>query len=105
VWDTENVTGRGVLDGKTALVTGGSSGIGLATARAFAAEGAHVVIVGRDEARLQHAADAIGAGAWHIAADLAHASGTRHVAEVLASDASRYMTGAEVAVDGGLGQL
>lgn len=47
--------------GKTALVTGGSSGIGLAAAQAFAAEGARVIITGRDEAALAAAATAIGA--------------------------------------------
>lgn len=46
--------------GKTALVTGGSSGIGLAAAQAFAAEGARVIITGRDEAALAAAATAIG---------------------------------------------
>ena len=38
---------------KTVLVTGGSSGIGLAAAKAFAAEGARVVITGRDAATLE----------------------------------------------------
>jgi len=45
----------GQLDGKTALVTGGTSGIGLATAHRFAAEGAHVFITGRDQGRLDAA--------------------------------------------------
>ena len=37
------------LHGKVAVVTGGNSGIGLATARRFAAEGAHVFITGRPQ--------------------------------------------------------
>ncbi|AIF45973.1 SDR family oxidoreductase [Dyella japonica] len=45
---------------KTVLVTGGSSGIGLAAAKAYAAEGARVVITGRDAAALAQAAAAIG---------------------------------------------
>ena len=39
----------GQLDGKTALVTGGSSGIGLATAARLAAEGAFVFLTGRNQ--------------------------------------------------------
>ena len=51
----------GQLDGKTALVTGGTSGIGLATAKRLADEGAYVFITGRDRARLDEAAASIGA--------------------------------------------
>ncbi|OBJ82424.1 SDR family oxidoreductase [Mycobacterium sp. 1245852.3] len=51
----------GQLDGKTALVTGGTSGIGLATAQRFVDEGAYVFITGRDHARLDEAAASIGA--------------------------------------------
>jgi NAD(P)-dependent dehydrogenase (short-subunit alcohol dehydrogenase family) len=48
------------LEGKTALVTGGNSGIGLAIARRFAQEGARVFIAGRDQARLDAAVALIG---------------------------------------------
>ena len=46
----------GQLDGKTALVTGGTSGIGLASARRLAAEGATVFVTGRNQAKLDAAA-------------------------------------------------
>ncbi|QOY85902.1 SDR family NAD(P)-dependent oxidoreductase [Paludibaculum fermentans] len=45
------------LEGKIALITGGSSGIGLATAKDFAAEGAHVYITGRRQSELDRAVD------------------------------------------------
>ncbi|MFF4653147.1 SDR family NAD(P)-dependent oxidoreductase, partial [Streptomyces sp. NPDC001380] len=45
----------GQLEDRTAVVTGGTSGIGLATARRFAAEGAHVFITGRRQEALDAA--------------------------------------------------
>ncbi|HTR05179.1 MAG TPA: SDR family oxidoreductase [Paraburkholderia sp.] len=48
---------------KTVLVTGGTSGIGLAAAQAYAAEGARVVVTGRDEAALEATRRVLGAGA------------------------------------------
>ena len=50
----------GKLEGKVALVTGGSSGIGLATAQRFVKEGAYVYITGRRQSELDKAVKAIG---------------------------------------------
>jgi len=67
------------LDGTVALVTGGSSGIGAAAARALAAAGARPLIAGRDPARLQAVARETGGLA--LVADLAAADGTAELAE------------------------
>ncbi|MFB9909495.1 glucose 1-dehydrogenase [Allokutzneria oryzae] len=50
------------FDNKIALITGGTSGIGLATARRLLAEGAHVVITGRDKTRLDAAVEELDGG-------------------------------------------
>jgi len=61
----------GTLDGKTAVVTGGSSGIGLAAAKRMAAEGAHVFLTGRRAAELHGAVAAIGSEATGVVGDIA----------------------------------
>ena len=58
------------LAGKIAVVTGGSSGIGLATAKRFVEEGAHVVITGRREKDLKEAAAFIGRNVTTVAGDV-----------------------------------
>jgi NAD(P)-dependent dehydrogenase (short-subunit alcohol dehydrogenase family) len=62
------------LDGKFALITGGNSGIGLATARLFIEEGAQVAISGRNEQTLRRAADSLGSAAFAIRADVTDAA-------------------------------
>jgi NAD(P)-dependent dehydrogenase (short-subunit alcohol dehydrogenase family) len=62
------------LEGKIALVTGGSSGIGLATAQRFAKEGAHVFITGRRKPELDAALKAIGDHATAVQVDVSKLS-------------------------------
>jgi NAD(P)-dependent dehydrogenase (short-subunit alcohol dehydrogenase family) len=69
---------------KTILVTGGSSGIGLASAKAFAAEGAHVIITGRDAAALEHAKTEVGANALAIRNDAGSLDAAKELASTLA---------------------
>ena len=58
------------LAGKIAVITGGNSGIGLATAKRFVEEGAHVVISGRREKELKEAAAFIGRNVTTVAGDV-----------------------------------
>lgn len=60
------------LEHRRALITGGSTGIGLATARAFLREGAKVAISGHDPDRLQGAAEDLGGSVTTVLSDLRH---------------------------------
>lgn len=74
----------GVLDGKTAVVTGASRGLGLAVARAYAREGAAVVLCGRSRADLEGAAAEIvqrGQRASAVVADTGNLTNVKGVAE------------------------
>jgi NAD(P)-dependent dehydrogenase (short-subunit alcohol dehydrogenase family) len=61
------------LAGKFALITGGNSGIGLATAKLFVAEGAQVAITGRNTETLTRAAESLGSMAIAVRADITDA--------------------------------
>jgi len=60
------------LQNKVAVITGGSSGIGLATARRFVAEGAHVFITGRRRSELDQARSQIGSNVTTVQGDVAN---------------------------------
>jgi NAD(P)-dependent dehydrogenase (short-subunit alcohol dehydrogenase family) len=70
--------------GEVVLVTGGSSGIGLETARRFAGLGARVVLAARDPARLEAAVGALGPGVRAVGADVTSEESVRALADSLA---------------------
>jgi NAD(P)-dependent dehydrogenase (short-subunit alcohol dehydrogenase family) len=59
------------LEGKTAVITGGTEGIGLATAKLFVEEGAYVFITGRRQKELDEAVKAIGTNVYGVQGDVA----------------------------------
>lgn len=77
------------LRGKVALVTGGSSGIGLATAKRFAEEGARVFITGRRQSELDTAAAAIPGDVTAIRADSTNLANLDTVAATIANQAGK----------------
>ena len=60
------------LEGKVAVITGGSSGIGLATAKRFVAEGAYVFITGRRQSELNEAVRDIGKNVTDVQGDVSN---------------------------------
>jgi retinol dehydrogenase 14 len=83
---------RGPMSGRTVLVTGATSGIGLATARGLAHLGAHVAITGRDTARTEGAAREIRAAGGRVevfVADLSAQSEVRRLAAEVLRDLPR----------------
>ena len=71
------------LRNKRTLITGGTSGIGLETARAFLREGARVAIAGRDSRTLEAATKELGSEVIAIASDIGDAGGQKKVAETI----------------------
>src|SRR6516165_10967385 len=74
------------LTGKKALITGGNSGIGLATARLFVAEGAQVAITGRDQKTLDEAVAELGPHACGYRADITVPEDRKRLFAALAKD-------------------
>lgn len=77
------------LDGRRALVTGASRGLGRAVAQALAEAGADLILVGRDEAALEqarHELSATGRRVAAVAGDLATPAGTQRVCETVLAD-------------------
>lgn len=83
------------LAGKSVIVTGSTQGIGLAAAQGFAREGAHLVICGRDEAKLRRAADGLDGAA----------SVTPVTCDVLTPEGAADLVDAAVAANGGVDVL
>ncbi|MGN6581362.1 MAG: SDR family oxidoreductase [Bordetella sp.] len=90
------------FQGKTVLVTGGSTGIGLAAAQAYAAEGARVVITGRDEAALAAAREQIGRGALAVRND---ASSIANAAELASAIRGAGLTLDAVFINAGMARF
>jgi NAD(P)-dependent dehydrogenase (short-subunit alcohol dehydrogenase family) len=96
------------LDGKVAVVTGGSSGIGFASARVFVKEGAIVYITGRRKDALEAAAARIGEGCIAVPGDTAKRQDITRLYERIRSERGRVdivFANAGIAEYGALGQI
>ena len=77
------------LEGKTAVITGGNSGIGLAIAQRFVEEGAHVFITGRRRAQLDEAVALIGGRVEAVQGDVTRASDLDRLFDTVKAKAGR----------------
>jgi NAD(P)-dependent dehydrogenase (short-subunit alcohol dehydrogenase family) len=87
------------LADKTVVILGGSSGIGLATAKAAQAEGARVIVTGRSRDRLRAAQAELGSGARTVALDVADEAGTRALFQELDRLDHIFITAGSIAFD------
>jgi len=83
------------MTGRTALVTGGTAGIGLATARRLVEAGASVIITGRNAQRGHQAQERLGKAAQFVAVDMADPAGVQRLSrefelDVLVNNAARF---------------
>ena len=90
------------LEGKIAVVTGANSGIGLSTAKLFAAEGAHVYITGRRQEELDKAAADIGPGVTAVQGDVEKAADLDRLFETVRTQHGRIDI---LFANAGVGQL
>ena len=79
----------GKLEGKTAVITGGTEGIGLATAKLFVKEGAYVFITGRRQQQLDEAVKAIGSNVSGVQGDVAKLADLDRLYETVAKGKGR----------------
>jgi len=96
----------GVLQEKIAVITGGTSGIGLAVAHRFVREGARVFVTGRDTDRLEAAVEEIGPAATGVRADVSVLADLDALYERVREEAGRVdvlVANAGVAADASLG--
>ena len=92
----------GKLDNKVALVTGGNSGIGLATAKRFVAEGAHVYITGRRQKELDAAVKEIGGNVTGVQGDVSRMADLDRLYDTIRKQKGRLDT---IFVNAGIAQL
>jgi NAD(P)-dependent dehydrogenase (short-subunit alcohol dehydrogenase family) len=92
----------GNLDNTIAVITGGTTGIGLATAQLFIEEGANVIVTGRNPETLDQARNILGSGADVIAADT---SDLKAVEQLFKTIAKRYKTIHALFVNAGIAKF